>query len=551
MSKLQAAVSVYDTDSSLNCSDSRGFSDEIKSDMSSLYSSGSFLDVTGTQSEVDSGDSILEISEGISARTDSIKSLWSSADSSGIKGDDISECRQSQHYLTNDASPFIYDGRLIRYNTDRGINYDTPILFGSRKLTGEDTKYGYRASHLIFDPKHGTLAAGHDVNNQWSELPKYSLIGGLGNVSQLDGSLMSGSNNRILKLLQDQNNNQREHYPSSCAVIAGSNNSIENNSYDHSCDAIIGSSGMHVNNCNETVVLGMKSRPGEAPISNLNEAVVTRNMYCTDHVHAGPLSNEVVPVGNALNVNGNSTFLGDINVKGSTQIANISVENVNVSDTVKSDKVITRSIHGEHASFTDLDAKYIVQNERYAVGVNTGPTGGPSGQTGPTLIIRRGDGVNIVYANPVAGPVYIQLGTPEESSFERNRVIVVKDVTLENAATSSNNVTIYIPSVGISGPTAGTGTYPQPGVAQMEYYNQTNSALAVANNAGAPVGYVLNTVNGSVTLRYVSPLQPGSLATWTIENQFIGNPRANSATGLTFIPASTRTRSKLIRQEQK
>jgi hypothetical protein len=276
---------------------------------------------------------------------------------------------------------------------------------------------------------------------------------------------------------------------------------------------------MHVANCNETVVLGMKSRPGETPISGLNESTVTRNLYGLERIHAGYFDDKEIPIGTVFHSNGNALFSGNINLSGTLDANEVYVKN--------------------------LEAAHIVQHDIYVKGHEWN---GPTGTIEPNLIIKKGDGVDVVYANPISGLVYIQLGTPDDSVFESNRTIVIKDVTMEFGATSSNNIIIYIPQISNTGPTAGSGPYPKPGLARMEFYTPTTSSLVISTNEFSPVGYVLNTVAGSVTLRYIPSLEPGALSTWAIENQFIGNPRISPATGLTFIPASTGTRTKLIRK---
>lgn len=520
MSKVQPSISAYGTDSSLNYSESPLSSEATTRGPSMLSSDGSSIDLTDRQSETTSSDSIADDVGSVSAKTDSVKSLWSMGDSSSGVGDDISNSKPSRHFVPNEASPFVYDGNVIRYNTERGVDYTTPVLFGSRKTYGFNGKHGYRSSHFIFDPALGTLAAGFDINNGWQNLPKFSLISGFGNVSDIDASILSGSHNKILlELLPKQSDDVHCVSPSSCAIIGGSNNTITNTSGGQFSSTIIASSGMHLTNCNETVVLAMKSQPGETPLSGLNESTVTRNLYGLNRIHAGYFDDKVIPPGTVFHTNGNSLFSGNIKVSG--------------------------TLDAEEAYVKILKAGHIVQHDRYVKGHEQN---GPTGNLEPNLIIKKGDGVDIVYANPIPGIVYIQLGTPNDSVFESNRTIVIKDVTMEFGATSSNNIIIYIPQISNTGPTAGSSPYPKPGLARMEFYTPTTSGLAIATNEFSPVGYVLNTVAGSVTLRYIPSLEPGALSTWAIENQFIGNSRISPATGLTFIPASDCTRSKIIRK---
>jgi hypothetical protein len=148
--------------------------------------------------------------------------------------------------------------------------------------------------------------------------------------------------------------------------------------------------------------------------------------------------------------------------------------------------------------------------------------------------IMKGDGINIVYANPINGPVYIQLGIPKDMTFEANRTITIKDVTLEFATSSAHNVYVIVPPA---------PSPPQPEFPQTRIEHYDNEVLKVSSDTAA--GYILNTSGGSVTYRYVAPLIPGALPTWVIQNQFIGNPRI-----LPFPQADIPTRSKILRMRK-
>ena len=167
----------------------------------------------------------------------------------------------------------------------------------------------------------------------------------------------------------------------------------------------------------------------------------------------------------------------------------------------------------------NLSASNVKQNSVYVQGNN---------QRDVYHQITRGDGIDIIYTNSIEGTIWIQLGVPNDSRFEANRTIVIKDVTLETGQTSAYNTNIVVPPA-------------HNGISQtkIEYYN--GKLLAVSSDR--LTGYVLNTAGGSVTYRYVEPFMPGQSATWVIQQQFLGNCRVNP-----FPDASEQTRSKLIKK---
>lgn len=141
--------------------------------------------------------------------------------------------------------------------------------------------------------------------------------------------------------------------------------------------------------------------------------------------------------------------------------------------------------------------------------------------------ITRGDGVDVIYANPIDGIIWIQFGVPNDASFEANRTITIKDATLETGKTSSNNINIVVPP-------AHNGL----NQTRIEYYN--GRSLAVSSDK--LTGYVINTAGGSVTYKYMEPFMPGQSATWVIQQQFLGNPRTCS-----FPSTTMETRAKIIK----
>lgn len=208
--------------------------------------------------------------------------------------------------------------------------------------------------------------------------------------------------------------------------------------------------------------------------------VIAKNIYGLNKVHAGPNFKKPLVNHYAFETNGNAFISGNLTVNGHVNQHDIYVES-------------------EHKKSTN----YTVNN---------------------------GDGINIIYTNSTRGPINITLGTPKNPSFEANRTIFIKDVTLEFAPASSYNVNITVPYV------SKDTHYLQP---RIEYYS--NGALTVGTGT-----YAINTSGGAVSFRYFQPNIPGSHPTWVIDNQFSGNPRIPPHIGLTFIPADNKTKSDII-----
>lgn len=425
-----------------------------------IYSSGSNIGLSENLHVAETSKTNPENSEEISVKTDSIKSLWSTFDVSKPNEKESNEI-DSNEIVPKDANPFIYDGKVIRYNTERGVDNKTPVLFGSHRLTGTDDECGYRASHFVFDPKSGSLAAGYDINNSWARLANFSLISGVGNSAELDGSFISGSHNKTkLELLPEKQHKKDAYcaFPPSCAIIGGDHNSITNTSASHYSSVIIGSSHVKIGNCENVVILGMKNAPGQEAFENLSEATVSRNLYGIGHVHAGPFFPDgFIPPASALSVNGDAYIHGNIN------------------------------------------ANNISQNSAYIAG--TGATAGAE------LTILPNDGVNIVYANPVNGRIDIHLGNTGVTAgtdFASNRSITFKDTTLEAAAGSANDIYIWAP--------AGT---------RIESYLPDGGLTAAdggaykLNTSGGSVTFSYAVLN----------IELGTLPTWVIQSQFEGNAR--------------------------
>lgn len=460
----------------------------------SIYGSNSISDISGIdqsksytgngKSEIVSSDSSLNLSDSESmtkpeipikdtkyhsmAKTESIKSIWSALD---MTSKSCSDSSSSESYDCDEKNtkPFVFDGRVIRYNLKHHLDYNTPVVFGSSKASGHKEKHGYNPSHFVFDPKTGSAAFGYEVNGGWKNLANYSLITGLGNSCKLDAGFISGANNSIdLELLDNLNKSKKNNkngyclLPPACAIIGGNHNNITNTSSCHYSSAIIASSNVKLRNCEETVVLGVKFTSDEKPLEGLKETAVVRN----------------------INVLNNASVNGDLFVDGT------------------------------------IDANNIQQNSYVVIGA----TGGDN------ITISPQDGINVVYADATQGDVGVMLGNTGDV-FESNRVITIKDATLEFSMGTSHNVFIGVPQ----------GT-------RIETYlpmgNGTDNNGYVGLTAADGGIYKLNSSGGSVTFRYFNqnPI-PGALPTWVIESQFIGNPRL---LGMSFVSSDKEIRAKLL-----
>ena len=326
--------------------------------------------------------------------------------SSSCRSSDKSQRFRIANILPSRADPFVYDRKtkIIRYNFERCVYSDSSLVLG-----GNNNK-------LILDPSKSTLIVGQN------------------NLSELNGSFITGENNKIKGKHSNKNN-----------TIIGDNNELQNSTNS----TIISCSGVKLKNCKETIALGIKATKDDVFPENLEQTLLVRNLHV-----AGNLS--------ASSIRQNSVY-----VKGDQQ----------------------------------KDVYYQ---------------------------ITRGDGIDVVYVNPIDGPIWIQLGTSKDLGFEANRVIVIKDVTIEFGQTSANNVNIIVPPTEFGAPQI-----------RIEYYDGKLLALS----SDPLIGYVLNTAGGSVTYRYVNSFMPGQSNSWVIQNQFLGNSRV-----IPFPSTSEETRSKLIKK---
>lgn len=239
----------------------------------------------------------------------------------------------------------------------------------------------------------------------------------------------------------------------------------------------------------KVVVLGVNAPKGSAPFTNLSNATVTQNLYALAHLTAGPIPEGVRPSTEALYVNGDAFF----------------------PRTLRADTVITDSLVAQTATVS-----HITSGGRYLAG--------SGGATGTTIIIRPGDNVDILYVNTIGGKITIQLGESGADVFHPNQKLVIKDVNPEFGGEPSYNANIVVPPQGV----------------RIEHYNGSR----IVANTGA--GYALNTGGGSVTFRYSNFGLPGSLPTWVIESQLVGNPRIVPTALPAIGPASAQLRARVL-----
>lgn len=305
-------------------------------------------------------------------------------------------------------------------------------------------------------------------------MEKSSLTVGIDNVCEAKGSLITGSNNKIV------NNNKSSYekcFNITSSVIAGGNNNTIRNSYQCARPtAMIASSDLNVQDCEDCVFLGVRN-PGET-LKNLKQTTVAHNFHAIGKLKVAPLSNNVVN-DTLLDILGSAYFGKDVNIDGNLNSTSSSVN----------------SLVANNATIHNLNVTNISRQAEYVVSMSDNEV---------TKIIHKGDGISTIYANPIMFPVYIQLGAPEDPTFELNRNIFIKDASLIYGNGSSNNVYISVP-IGI----------------RIEIYQGSN---IVAVEAGT---YVITSSGGAVTLRYMAadPNIPDMIPTWIIESQLIGNPR--------------------------
>jgi hypothetical protein len=233
-------------------------------------------------------------------------------------------------------------------------------------------------------------------------------------------------------------------------------------------------------------------------------------------------SNQTLTIGlnNELNncVNSSTINCSGVKLKNCKETVAIGIKTTEGDDEFLEDLDQTVLVRNLHVA-GKLSASVIKQNSVYVVSEDNGDK---------YHQITRGDGIDIIYANPVNGTIWIQLGIPTDTGFEANRTIIVKDVSLETGNTSSYNVNIVVPPTQVGAPQT-----------RIEYYD--GNTLNISSDK--LTGYVLKTAGGSVTYRYVESFMPGQASTWIIQNQFLGNIRTHP-----FRETDIETRSKLIKK---
>lgn len=482
-------ISLSDLSSDFSSEASESEKDESTTPLESEVANSGLPEVTAVESK----DSLIvsEVSV-IKSEKASEKSLDLSEESKDFSEESSSKsCNQGSDYSLSesgdvfDTDPFVYDGRSVRYNVEQGVDPNAIFIIGSRKRAGIEGERGYRSVHFSFNPKSGTLNAGCNIDNGWRASSNFSLISGIGNSSELDASFISGAHNKIVsEACSDASETDDSSFIPSCAIIGGRHNIIRNDlARSRHSSVIVGCSGVDLRNCKNTVVLGVKRSKQSTYFEGFQEATITDKLYTLGVHRIGLLNCEDTPKNVVLDVNGNALIRGH------------------------------------------LKATAIVQQEVYVEG-NDHCT---------SWVLNRGDGINVIYVNPIHGPVDIQLGTCEDPYFEPNRVIVIKDVTPEFTVGCSHNVGISVPETSDVIPT------------RIEHYGNCGNGTCLTASVGGTYG--LNSSGGSVTLRYMHSPVPGAYPTWVIENQFIGNPRLLTSTGVTFTPACHNARRHVLKRK--
>lgn len=280
----------------------------------------------------------------------------------------------------------------------------------------------------------------------------------------------------------------RKRHDADCgasAILGGSHNQI----HSDGGATIVQSRGVSVVDSENTVVLGVNIPRGAAPFSKFKNSTITQHLYALNHLTAGPIPEGARPTTEALYVNGDAAF----------------------TRTILADTVVVQSLVAETAT-----VNHVTSPDRYLAG--------SGGATGTTFILRPTDTIDIVYVNTIGGQITIQLGESGADVFRPNQKLVIKDVNPEFGNAASYNANIVVPPEGV----------------RIEHY----SGSTIVANTGA--GYALNTGGGSVTFRYSNFGIPGSLPTWVIESQLVGNPRTVPTALPAIGPASARQRATLL-----
>lgn len=266
----------------------------------------------------------------------------------------------------------------------------------------------------------------------------------------------------------------------------------------YSTTAKIGCSNIKMNNNEHTVFLGVDGNNKRIEFTGFKEATVTPNLYALNKIHIGRSKKGLSINHLPFYVNGDSVLDGNLKVNG--------------------------NIDGESGTFNHITASTATINtlhvQKFTPVITDKYVEGNNGTTVFTVLPK--DGIDVIYINPIRGPVAIQLGSEMNYVFEANRVITFQDVTPIFPGGSSHNATISVPT----------------GNVKLEYYGGTGGM-----QAGTGGTYILGTSGGAVTYRYVTI--PGTYPTWLIQSQNQGNARLT--TSPVFIPASEQLRANILR----
>lgn len=230
------------------------------------------------------------------------------------------------------------------------------------------------------------------------------------------------------------------------------------------------------------------------------EDVIARNVVGLRRVQAGPNEVGPVPESTVLLANGDARIRGDLTAQG-----------------IVADQIATGNLIADNLTITGRTN--IHMHEAYYAGT--------SGATASNFVILPADRIDVIYANPINGPVNIHLGTGTNNVFVPNQVITIKDVTPEFGNGSSHNVNIIVSN--------------QLGATPVRIEHYDNGLKASSNSR-----YILNTSGGAVTFRFAQLPVPGSAPTWVIQNEFMGNARLLGAGRVAFRVADNETKERII-----
>jgi hypothetical protein len=242
-------------------------------------------------------------------------------------------------------NPFIKSRGRIAYNLLDGVETTTPFVVGSRSDSYREER-GFNPHRLVFWPSIGTLAAGTDSGNHWRGSGSYSAIFGHNNSGHSNGSLVSGSNNKISsspdKREEGSNNAiiagdsnsvlsststaviagqyNRATGANSSAIIAGQNSSVYNDESYPGSNSIVSCCNVSLYDCHNVVAVGINSKEESTVIRGERDKLYTRNQRVLSSSHIGPdFERDLSDYSNR--VNGKSWLGGDTVVGGQLNVA--------------------------------------------------------------------------------------------------------------------------------------------------------------------------------------------------------------------------------------